>query len=75
MDQPYDFGPAKGNGIVYITPVSTELLPEEVRAQMPDLAVIYSVNRPDGERLALVRDREMAFSLARQHDFAPVSAH
>ena len=75
MDHPYEFGPAEGKGIVYITPVSTELLPADIRAQMPDLTVIYSDNRPDGERLALVRDREMAFTLARQHDFAPVSAH
>lgn len=75
MDQPFDFSPTKGNGIVYITPVSMDLLPEDVRAQMPDVSVIYSVNRPDGERLALVKDREMAFMLARQHDFAPVSVH
>lgn len=75
MNQPFDFGPEKGNGIVYITPVSMDILPDDIRAQMPDATVIYSVNRADGERLALVRDREMAFMLARQHDFAPVSAH
>ena len=36
---------------------------------------LYAVHRPDGERLALVRDREMAFALARQNDLAPVNAH
>jgi len=37
--------------------------------------VIYAVHRADGERLALVRDRALAFVLARQNDLAPVSVH
>ena len=28
-----------------------------------------------GERLALVNNRKLAFALAREHDFSPVSAH
>ena len=50
-------------------------LPEDLREQIGDIETVYSVHRPDGERLALVRDRSLAFSLARQHDLAPVSAH
>ena len=30
---------------------------------------------PDGERLALVRDRQLAFFLARQNELTPVSVH
>lgn len=61
--------------IVYVRPVTVADLPEELRAQIGAVDVVYSVNKTDGERLALVRDRGMAFALARQHDLAPVSAH
>ena len=50
-------------------------LPEPLRVQAAGLEVIYAVHRPDGERLALVRDRALAFALARQNDLAPVNAH
>jgi hypothetical protein len=36
---------------------------------------IFAVHSADGERLALVRDRELAFVLARQNDLAPVNVH
>jgi hypothetical protein len=36
---------------------------------------IYAVHGADGQRLALVKDRTLAFVLARQNDFAPVSVH
>jgi len=36
---------------------------------------IYAVHRPNGDRVALVADRNLAFALARQHDMAPVSVH
>lgn len=75
MDTPFDFGPEPGNRIVYVVPVAVAGLPEPLRTQAEGLETIYAVHRPDGERLALVRDRQMAFALARQHDFAPVNAH
>lgn len=61
--------------IVYVRPVMVADLPDELREQIGDVETVYSVHRPNGTRLALVRDRSLAFSLARQHDFAPVSAH
>lgn len=61
--------------VVYIRPVPVADLPEALREQAGDLLTIYSVHRPDGERLALVADRQLAFNLARQHDLAPVSVH
>lgn len=65
----------KDSPIVYVRPVTVADLPDALREQIGDVETVYSVNRPDGARLALVRDRGLAFSLARQHDLAPVSAH
>jgi hypothetical protein len=36
---------------------------------------LYAVHSAEGERLAVVKDRKLAFLLARQHDFAPVAVH
>ena len=63
------------SAIVYVRPVTVADLPDDLREQIGDVETVYSVHRPNGERLALVRDRSLAFSLARQHDLAPVSAH
>jgi len=75
MDTPFSLGPEPGDRIVYVRPVAVAALPEPLRTQAEGLDTIYAVHRPDGERLALVRDRHMAFALARQHDLAPVNAH
>jgi hypothetical protein len=61
--------------IVYVRPVPVEELPEEVRRQVPGLAALYAVHSEDGARLALVRNRQLAFMLARQNDLAPVHVH
>lgn len=69
-----DLPEAEGN-IVYIRRVETDSLPEELREQVGDIDSIYSVHGIDGERLALVKDRKLAFFLARQNDLSPVSVH
>lgn len=61
--------------IVYVRPVPVADLPDEVQAQIGDVLTVYSVNRPDGERVALVADRKLAFHLAREHEMVPVSVH
>ena len=43
--------------------------------QVGDAQVIWSVHGADGRQLALVADRKLAFHLAREHDFTPVSVH
>jgi hypothetical protein len=63
------------NKIVYVRPVPVSDLPEGLRAQAGDLTVIYSVHGENGERLALVANKGLAFHLARVHDLAPVSVH
>lgn len=61
--------------IVYVRPVPVSDLPQEVQAQVNGTDTLYAVHGQDGERLALVRDRKLAFVLARQNDLAPVSVH
>jgi hypothetical protein len=61
--------------IVYVRPVETASLPDDVRAQVGSVATLYAVHDAAGERLALVNNRNLAFALARQHDLAPVSVH
>ncbi len=61
--------------IVYVRPVQTQDLPADVRDQIGDQDTVYAVHNADGERLALVKDRSMAFVLARQNDLAPVTVH
>ena len=74
MDTQYDVTEGEGR-IVYIRPVAVESLPEEVQEQAMGAETIYAVHAEDGERLALVKDRQLAFVLARQNDFAPVAVH
>lgn len=75
MDVKVDFLPEAESRIVYVRPVAVADLPDELRAQAAGVETLYAVHCPDGERLALVRDRSLAFALARQNDLAPVSAH
>ena len=75
MDTRYDFGPERGDRIVYVRPVAVADLPEELREQAMGLETIYAVHDASGERLALVKDRKLAFIVARQNDMAPVSVH
>ena len=64
---------ALGEKLVYVKPVAVEDLPADVRAQAGDLTELFAVHNADGEQLALVADRSLAFSLARQHDMSPVT--
>ena len=75
MDQRFEIDLGDKERIVYVRPVLVKDLPQELRGQLGGLETIYSVHSPDGQRIALVRDRNMAFVLARQNDLAPVSAH
>ena len=63
------------DNIVYVRSVNATELPEDIRAQIPDAEILYALHSSEGERLALVRERDMAFVLARQNDLAPVAVH
>lgn len=75
MNMKHDFPAMAEGNIVYVRRVELTELPDEVRQQVPDLDLLYAVHGVDGERLALVRDRNLAFVLARQNELEPVSVH
>lgn len=75
MNTRFDFGDMDAERIVYVRPVAVAELPAEVREQAVGMDEIYAVHDADGQRLALVKDRDLAFVLARQNDLAPVSVH
>ncbi|MCC5959851.1 MAG: DUF1150 family protein [Rhodobacteraceae bacterium] len=61
--------------IVYVRPIKASDLPEEIRAQLPNVAQLYAIHHEEGEQMAVVTDRTMAFVMARQNDYDPVSVH
>lgn len=75
MNTPFNGLPQGADRIVYVREVAVGDLPDELREQMGELQVIWSVHGADGRQLALVADRKLAFHLAREHDFNPVSVH
>lgn len=46
-----------------------------MRKKLATHSKVYAVHSEEGERLALVRDRKLAFILARQNDLTPVTVH
>ncbi|ARC89827.1 DUF1150 family protein [Rhodovulum sp. MB263] len=75
MNVNHDPLPDTDERIVYVRAVKVAELPEELQRQAPDLDKLYAVHDANGDRLALVRDRKLAFILARQNDMAPVNVH
>ena len=67
----------KTGSLVYVRKVDIEDLPDAVaeEAREGGLDKLYALHRADGEQVALVGDRGLAFSLARQNDLEPVSVH
>ena len=59
---------------VYVSAVNVADLPEAV-AKGISQGRVYSLSSSTGERLALVKDRSLAFVLARQNEFHPVPVH
>jgi hypothetical protein len=60
---------------VYVKSINVDELPDEVLGQTDGITELYAVYSADGERLALVKERELAFVLARQNDMSPVTVH
>lgn len=75
MNTIYNFNEARDERLVYVRPVKVAELPDEVKRQADGRSQFFAVHDSNGERLALVKDRKLAFELARQNDFAPVNVH
>lgn len=77
-----EFAELGGRKLVYVRAVQArdvidDLVDEdgELIVDVPETATLYSVHSADGERIALVGDRDLAFAAARQHEMNPVSVH
>lgn len=75
MNTKYDFSKSAEGRIVYVRSVDVADLPMDVQDQVADCDTLYAVHNAEGERLALVKERALAFELARQNDYAPVTVH
>ncbi|MCT4683366.1 MAG: DUF1150 domain-containing protein [Roseicyclus sp.] len=75
MTNHHDAATTEGRPIVYIRPVAVADLPDEIREQAEGIETLYAIGSETGERLALVKDRKLAFMVARQNDMTPVSVH
>lgn len=75
------FAALGGPDLVYVRPVTAA----EIIADTPAAALrghelrpeqtLYAVHRADGERLAVLGDRDSAVAAALAHELAPVSVH
>jgi len=75
MTNTHDAAKVQDRPIVYIRPVAVADLPDEIRQQAEGIETLYAIGSETGEQLALVKDRKLAFVVARQNDMTPVSVH
>jgi hypothetical protein len=78
MHTEYDFNEEFTVGterMVYVKPVMVSDLPSEVQDQIDGVKQLFAVHDAEGQQLALVEDRRLAFDLARQHDYSPQPLH
>ncbi|MBV1863962.1 MAG: DUF1150 domain-containing protein [Rhodobacteraceae bacterium] len=71
----FNFPDQDKDHIVYVRLVDLADLPEEVQEQIDGDGPVYAIHTGDGERIALARDRNLAFALARTNEMVPVSVH
>ena len=76
-----DFRGLGAPDLVYVRQISAaDVLADVQQAQVKGLMIdpdqtLYAVHSADGERLAVMLDRETAFAAAVAHELAPVSVH
>ena len=75
MDTRYPLPESDTQPIVYVRPVEVADLPDDVQRELHGAKQVYAIHHEEGERMALVTDRTLAFVLARQNDLTPVSVH
>jgi hypothetical protein len=67
--------------LVYVRPIkAAEIMASTPAAQIQNFELdteqtLYAVHRADGERLAVLTDRDSAVAAALAHELAPVSVH
>ena len=75
------FAALGGPNLVYVRPIKAREILGETPAEGADgfsldpNQILYALHRADGERLAVLSDRDAAVATALAHDLAPVSVH
>ncbi|HQT53001.1 MAG: DUF1150 domain-containing protein [Phenylobacterium sp.] len=75
------FAALGGPDLVYVRPIkASEILASTPAAQIEGFKLdpeqtLYAVHRADGERLAVMTDKDSAVAAALAHELAPVSVH
>ena len=75
------FAALGGPNLVYVRPIkASEIIAVTSPAQIENFELdpnqtLYAVHRADGERLAVLTDRNAAMAAAVAHELAPVSVH
>ena len=75
------FAARGGPDLVYVRPIkASEILASTPAAQIEGFKLdpeqtLYAVHRADGERLAVMTDKDSAVAAALAHELAPVSVH
>lgn len=78
---PEAFAALGAPNVVYVRPVrAAEILASTPTGRIEGIElepdqVLYAVHRADGERLAVLGDRDSAMAAAVAHELAPVSVH
>ena len=75
MDMEFEGLISDEDRIVYVRPVNVADLLQEVQEAAMGAEQLFAVHNSDGERLAVAKDRTLAFVLARENDLAPVNVH
>lgn len=74
METKFNFADV-GARVVYVKSVDVADLPQDVQEAAEGREQLFAVHNANGEQLALVAERDMAFMLARQNDMQPVTVH
>lgn len=71
----FDFPNEDRDRLVYVRAVDCTELPAEIQNQLDGAGKVYAIHDHQGARIALTRNRQMAFALARTNEMSPVSVH
>jgi len=75
MHSKYDFSHFDTDDLVYIKTVAVTELPLDLQRQVGPDKTLYAVHKADGERVAVVENRALAYSLARDNNLTPMTLH
>ena len=75
MHSKYDFSHFDTDDLVYIKTVAVTELPLDLQRQVGPDKTLYALHKADGERVAVVENRALAYSLARDNDLTPMTLH